>query len=150
MADALEILNNLKGLDLTAIIQKTLVDNEGVMADLNAVQMAKGLRADGTEILPTYSDTTIELKEGKPGFAGVTDHVTLYDEGSHYRELYAQVQGEDAIEYGSKDSKSEKLQKKYGKIYGLDEDSRDELTEQHLRPAFMQGVEAQTGLTFNK
>jgi hypothetical protein len=151
MADALEILSNLKSLDLDGIIHQTLVDNEKVMADLNAVQMSKGLRSDGSEILPSYADLTIELKEGKPGLAGVTDRVTLFDTGDHYRELYAEVQGADAIEYGSKDEKSEKLQKKYGdKIYGLDSDSRDELAEQHLRPSYMTAVEQHTGLTFNK
>lgn len=151
MAYAGEIEDNLKTLDLAAIANKTLVDNQKVMADLNAVQLSQGLRADGKDIVPSYKALTVELKQNKPGLAGVTDRVTLFDEGDHYRELYAEVQGQE-IEYGSRDPKSAKLQEKYGKygpIYGLTNDSNEELVEQHLRPAFQSLIEEVTGLKYN-
>jgi diphthamide synthase (EF-2-diphthine--ammonia ligase) len=124
---------------------ETLRENEKVMADLNASQMAQGKRATGTDIRPDYKPLTIALKEGKFGLAGVTDHVTLYNTGSHYQKLYAEVEG-DEIEYGSKDSKSESLQEKYGAIYGLTDDSLDDLVEGHVRSDYVKKISDQLGL----
>ena len=152
MADALEILQVLQQLDVEAIAISTLEESEKAMADLNAEQMAKGLRADGSEILPSYSDLTIELKSEKSGLAGVTDRVTLYDTGEHYKQLYANVQG-DEIEWGSRDEKSAKLQKKYdtakGSVYGLTSDSRDELINGPVGTSWKNKIETQTGLKFS-
>jgi hypothetical protein len=65
--------------------------------------------------------------------------------------LYAKVMGRE-LEFGSKDEKSEKLEKKYatakGALYGLTEDSRDELVESHLRPEWMKDISGKTGLKF--
>lgn len=149
MADALEILQVLKGLDVEAIAISTIEENEKAMADLNAEQLARGLRADGSEILPSYADLTIELKSEKSGLAGVTDHVTLYDTGDHYAGLYADVQG-DEIEQGSHDEKSASLQKKYstkkGSIYGLTADSREELITGPVGASWKKKIESATGL----
>lgn len=151
MADALEVLQVLQGLDVEAIAISTLKENEDIMADLNASQMAQGVRADGSEILPSYRPLTVELKSDKPGLAGVTDRVTLYDTGEHYAELYADVKG-DQIEYGSRDEKSAALQKKYdkkkGSIYGLTEDSKEELVTGSVGASWKQKIERQTGLKF--
>lgn len=149
MAYAGDILNTISSLDLETIVDDTLKENTEHIADLNASQLAKGLRADDSEISPPYADATVFEKERKSGLAGVTDHVTLYDTGDHYREMYAAVVGR-AVEYGSKDEKSEKLQKKYGnKIYGLSTDSKEELEVQYTRPTFQRKVEEQTGLKFS-
>ena len=151
MAYAGEILDALKSLDLEAIARESLEENAEVMADLNAEQLARGLRADGSEILPLYKPLTIEIKQTKSGLAAVTDHVTLFDTGSHYRELYAEVQG-DEIEYGSRDEKSAKLQKKYstskGPIYGLTTDSKDELMNGPVAKSWRNKIESLTGLKF--
>lgn len=154
MADALEILNTLKTVNIDQIASDTISEVTNSIADLNAEQMAKGLRADGSEILPTYSNMTISLKKesGRTDLSGVTDRVTLFDTGSHYRNLYAQVQGVE-IEYGSRDSKSADLQKKYdkqnGSIYGLTIDSREELIVSKLRDGWEKRIEDITGLKFN-
>jgi len=131
MAYAFELEMDLINLDIEAVLTEAIQDNNEYVADLNAEQLAKGLRSDGSKILPEYTEMTIGLKSGEPGLAGVTDHVTLFNTGSHYRQLYAEIKG-DAIEYGSKDEKSESLQDKYGsKIYGLSTDSKDELLSGH-------------------
>jgi hypothetical protein len=145
MADAFELLQNMKSLDVKATASEAAKDNEGVMAGLNATQMSQGKRATGTDIRPDYHPLTVELKSGRSGLAGVTDRVTLYDTGSHYRQLYADVVG-DEIVYGSRDMKSAELQKKYGAIYGLNEESKDELVEGHLKGSFYQKVREATGL----
>lgn len=152
MADALEILQVLQSLDIEAIAISTLEENEEAMANLNAEQLARGLRADGSEILPSYAPLTIEIKSEKAGLAGVTDHVTTYDEGGHYAELYAEVKG-DEIEQGSRDGKSAKLQKKYdtkkGSLYGLTTDSREELINGPVGASWRKKIEAATGLKFS-
>ncbi len=149
--DALELEMVLESVDIPRAASATIERNEEVIADLNATQMSQGKRSDGSEILPSYRPMTVDLKMKKSGLAGVTDRVTLFDKGDHYRGLYAKVKGLD-IEYGSADQKSEKLQDKYdtarGSIYGLNLDSRDELVEGHLRSDFQNDIEKQTGLKF--
>jgi hypothetical protein len=148
MGDPLSLVETLEAVNLSKIASESLEQHEETIADLNASQMATGRRSDGSEILPSYADLTIELKSQKSGLAGVTDRVTLFDQGDHYRQLYADVQGEK-IEFGSKDPKSEKLQEKYGdKIYGLGPDAKEELVEGHLRGTWQEKVEAATGLKF--
>lgn len=148
MADAGDFLDMLESFDVDKIVNDVLNESTETMANLNAAQLAQGLRADSTEIQPPYADRTVfEKQHNKSGLAAVTDHVTTYDTGSHYRKLYAEVQG-DELEYGSRDEKSAKLQKKYGKLYGLTTDSKEELAEQVTRPAFQKRVEEATGLKF--
>jgi hypothetical protein len=155
MATGLDLLENLEALDPEAVAIEVLEENTNVMADLIAGQLAQGLRSDGSEILPSYAPLTIELKKNKSGLAGVTDHVTLFDTGSHYEKLYTEVKG-DELEYGSKDNKSAGLQEKYdrkgksskGSIYGLTEDSKDDLTGGHTEPQWQKKIEAKTGLKF--
>jgi len=156
MATGLDLLENLEALNIPSVAVTTLKENSERMADLIAGQLAQGLRSDGSEILPSYKPLTIELKHEKSGLAAVTDHVTLYDTGEHYKELYVEIKG-DEIEYGSHDDKSEKLQEKYdvkgrkgnGSIYGLTEDSKDELVEGHLSNRFQSLITESTGLLFN-
>lgn len=149
-------METLEQLDIETIVEDVLTANENVMADLIAGQLAQGLRSDGSEILPSYSELTIELKKKKSGLAGVTSHVTLFDTGAHYQGLYTTVKG-DEIEYGSHDPKSAGLQEKYdrktgkatGSIYGLTEDSKDDLTSGHTEPLWEQTIEEKTGLKFS-
>lgn len=129
MPDALDMLNNLRAFDPAATAVTTIVMNKEVAADLMAEQLAQGIRSNATQIKPDYKPLTIEIKETEGvGLGAITDRVTLYMHGDHYRQLYADVKG-DEIEYGSRDWKSAKLEKKYGTkrgpIYGLTPDSRD-------------------------
>lgn len=151
MPDALELLTALKKVNVIDLAKASITSNKELIADLNAGQLARGLRSDGSNILPSYSDLTIELKSRREGLAGITDHVTLFDTGAHYKGLYADIKGNE-IEYGSTDEKSKKLQKKYdtsrGSIYGLNQDSLEDL-EPHLRTSFFDDYEKVTGLKAN-
>jgi hypothetical protein len=150
--DAVEVLSVLEKLNVSETASETVADNTEIIADLNATQLSQGLRSDGSETLPSYTALTIQLKGEKTGLASVTDHVTLYDTGDFYKELYAEVHGED-VEVGSKNWKSDKLQKKYstakGSIFGLNVDSRDELVV-IMQPGWQQKIEEKTGLEFEK
>jgi hypothetical protein len=144
--DALELIEVLNGIDIPAIAREALAGNTERIADLNAGQLAQGVRSTGSEILPEYRGLTIEIKRGKSGLAAVTDHVTLFDTGAFYRSLYAQVMG-DEIEYGARDEKAEKLAKKYKPtIFGLTLDSRDDLTTHYLSGDTIEIFREQTGL----
>lgn len=147
--DALDLLETLEQVNIKALAVETIEEKAEVMADMNAEQLAQGIRSDGSEILPSYKPLTIEIKSEKSGLAGVTNRVTLYDEGDHYRGLYTEVQGDELIQ-GSRDPKSEKLDKKYstakGSIYGLTEDNQEELVESHLRGSFYEKIHEITGL----
>ncbi|WP_430897633.1 MULTISPECIES: hypothetical protein [unclassified Paraflavitalea] len=149
MSDVLQILSDLSSIDVEHLAELSLIENESVMADLNAEQMARGLRPDNSEITPTYSDLTIELKQGRPGLSGITDRVTLYETGEHYKKLYAEIKGSE-YEMGSKDLKSEKLQKKYGKIYGLSDDSKETLVSGPLYKSWKENVEKLTPFKLTK
>lgn len=148
MATAGDLLENLSAMDLVSIARETLSENADTMASLNEQQMFAGIRADGSEILPSYADLTIEIKKqkGQP-----YDRVTLRDEGDFYAGLYADVQG-DSIEYGSTDEKSAELEEKYskarGSIFGLTVGSKSELVEYYLQPSWESKVTEETGLPF--
>lgn len=142
--DTLDLLELAEKVNIENVCSTALQKNENKIADLNAYQLSRGKRSDGSDILPEYAPLTIELKKGNPGLSGVTDRVTLFDTGAHYKGLYADVQGVQ-IEYGSKDKKSAALEKKYatkrGGLYGLDEDSRDELISSSLQADTIEELE---------
>lgn len=128
---------------------EALQNTTTVVEDLNATQLAQGLRADGSELLPSYTPLTIELKKHKSGLAAVTSHVTLFDTGDFYRSLHAEVKG-DRLVYSDTDEKFEKLNKKFstskGSILGLTKDSKGELVNSFLRKEFLLQAHTQTGL----
>lgn len=148
--DALDLKEVLEGLNIEEISAGVVQDNSEVIADLNAGQLAQGIRSDNKPVLPEYSPLTVQLKSEKSGLSAVTDHVTLFDKGDFYKGLEAQVKGTE-IDYGSKDPKADKLQKKYGdQIFGLTDDSADELSEGFIRPQVIDKIEQKTGFVFSE
>lgn len=142
------MLSLLKSIDIEEICIETAKDSEEAMKDAMEDQLAHGLRADGKEITPPYTEFTIMLKEQKTGLSAVTDVVTLFDTGAHYSKLFARVK-DTIIEFGSEDEKSKELQKKYTKeIYGLNEESREAVIEDYMEPRYQAIVVRETGLEF--
>ena len=138
------LYDRVKAMDTDSIIRKSIEAITEQMADKNAAQMFTGLRSDGTEITPTYKDTTIMIKKkkGQP-----SDRVTLRDTGSFYRGIKVTVEG-DIIETDSSDEKAEKLKEKYGEnIFGLGGEFKTDSINEDLRPVFKNNIEEATGLT---
>lgn len=112
-------------------------------ADLNAGQLAQGLKTDGTQSDYPYSPLTIALKRGRPGLSGVTSYLTNYDTGESYRKLYARAYS-GKIEWGTKTDKEEAIDERMeGIAFGLTPDSWGELKQGHLSPnynALVRGV----------
>jgi hypothetical protein len=141
-----ELQRRLKGFDIQAEIQESIIETSGDMIVLNQGQMSLGKRSDGTDITPTYSDLTIELKEQK---GQESRWVTLKDTGAFWSDMFVDV-GNNSYEMGSADAKAVKLEKKYGKkIFGLSKESkREEYIPIYLLPALQSRITKRLGLKF--
>jgi hypothetical protein len=143
------LLTRVKTLDTEKVSIEAVSETSPERVTLNIEQINQGLRSDGSEILPSYSDFTIEMKKlkGQP-----YDRVTLQDTGDFYRGIKSDVNGL-TIDTESTDWKNEKLKKKYetskGKLFGLDKEFKAEYVEKDLRPAFNDKIEKVTGLKFS-
>src|SRR5688500_10605132 len=143
MATVFALYDMLKSIDRHAVIDTAIKETSDVIADLNGEQINKGVRADGSEITPTYSNLTIEIKRSK---GQPTDRVTLRDTGKFYRGIRSEVIG-DKIVTESTDDKNEKLVKKYGKkIFGLGDQYKREYLKEHLNPLFRKKIHSELGL----
>lgn len=122
---------------------QSLEETKESIADLNVQQMMSGIRSDGSEILPTYTDLTIAIKESK---GQPTDRVTLRDTGL-FQEAVTTTITQDSVVTESTDPKSEKLQKKYGKrIFGLSEKFKAEYLRENLNPVFIRNCKLELRL----
>jgi len=129
-------------------MQTVIQANTEALADLQAEQWAKGLAANGSEILPPYAPYTIEEKKKKTGLAAVTDHVTFYDTG----ELYKSLRGEAAnmkYDITSDNFKFKKAIDRSGvRIVGLTDESKERFAEEITVPGVRRSFEAKTGFSF--
>lgn len=121
---------------------EAITETSEAAADLVASQLALGQQKDGKYSNFVYSPLTIALKEGKSGLSGVVDHLTNYDTGASYRQLYAKVVGEQ-IEFGTTTFKEAAISKRMkGKAFGLTPDSKEEYVRQNVQPVFNKKVKS--------
>ncbi|GGG97315.1 hypothetical protein [Pedobacter zeae] len=93
----------LRAIGYNEILKESIKQHEAEIADLNTEQMNKGIKGDGTEI-GEYANIA---------YKGRLKPVDLYDTGSFHEKVYVELY-DNAMEMNSKDSKTEKLIKKYG------------------------------------
>ncbi len=141
-----EANRRLKSFDLLQEVQDAVADTSSDIITLNQGQMSLGVRSDGTEITPTYSDLTIMLKDEK---GQETGWVTLHDTGAFWSDMFVDV-GNNSYEVGSADAKAAKLEKKYGKrIFGLTKESKkEEYIPIYLLPAVQDRITKKLGFKF--
>ncbi len=136
----------LAGFNLLEELQEAVIETSGDAITLNQGQMSLGKRADGTEITPSYTDLTIEIKEQK---GQETRWVTLRDTSEFWNDMFVDV---NANSYGlsSANGKTDKLVKKYGdKIFGLSKESkREEYIPFYLLPSLQHRISYKLGLKF--
>jgi hypothetical protein len=150
MSSPMDLLEILQELNVQDQAVSALSDHEEDIATQIAGQLSAGVNGDGSEIVPEYAFLTVQLKQGKPGLSGVTDRVTLFDTGSHYRELYAEVEKTGEVETGSRDEKSLDLQAKYGEgIYQPGETARQNVIDEGLAETWQGKITEATGLKFD-
>lgn len=132
-----QLQRNLTAVNVQSVALDAVEATKDNIADLNVLQMNRGLRSDGSEITPSYSNLTIELKKAK---GQPTDRVTLFDTGGFQQAITTSVTGKSIVT-GSSDIKSAKLEKKYskkrGSIFGLSEKYKDEYIRENLEPEFV-------------
>lgn len=120
-------IQNLKGIDLKQLIIDELKTFEVFLAELNRKQMRQGLNSEGSNIGTYFSESYANFKQSRPGRLADKWDVDLFLEGYFQKALFAKVEG-DNILFDSTDSKTGKLENKYGKaIFGLSKKSISEL-----------------------
>lgn len=142
MASLNELRNNFKRLQGKEIDLAALAINEAgeMAADLNATQLAEGIKADGSKADFTYAPVTIAQKRQRSGLASVTSHLTNFDSGESYSRLYEKVEGKKVI-FGTKTDKEEAISDRMdGKAFGLTNDSKGSLMKENVKPAFLKKI----------
>lgn len=138
---------DLQGREMEFVGQ-ALQMNEGPALDLVREQLAQGIKADGNPVDFTYAELTVELKSGLPGLAGVTDHLTNYDTGESYRNMYMKVEGVQ-VEWGTTTDKEGSIEARMneersfmlsdvqdGQAFRPSPKSKEELIRLHVQPDF--------------
>ena len=117
---------NLKRGGINALIQELLKRNAQILIGLQTNgQMYAGLRSDGSEIEPSYTRLTKQIKseKGQP-----YDRVTLKDTGSFYKKTFIKLDP-DGFEFDSADPKRDELVEKYKEaIFGLTDENKAKLS----------------------
>lgn len=136
-----------RNINLKAAIVETVKVKSELIADLQATQMNKGERADGSSF-PNYSIRSVQEFGKKPG------PWKLYDTGSFYRLIKIIRIDSRGWELTSLDDKTglikAKVRNKLGtsqdKVFGLNEDSREDLVRPHFRPELKRQIALQSGI----
>jgi len=136
------LLGRFEVLDTDQIILQTMEESKDLLADLNAEQINKGLRSDGSE-MPLYSLRSV-IQYNKP-----FGPIRLRDKGNWQAGLTVLVQG-DTLTFFSTDAKDLMLNKRYGsEIEGLSPKYQNEAIREKIQPVFMSKIEFSTGLKMN-
>lgn len=116
------------------------------LIDINREQMMEGEDADGKEIGKLQSPEYIQLKKAmgsRAAFAGLAD---LKFTGAFQDAMYVEHRG-DNISIDSRDSKKNKLTKKYGyQIFGVQQQRLDELIKDQIEPEFIDLLSKKMGI----
>lgn len=139
-----DLERRLSKFDIKREVRESIEATTGAIVKLNQGQMFIGRRADGTEILPTYKDSTIEIKKSK---GQPYDRVTLKDTGAFWDSINVNV-ATDTFLIDASDSKTQGLVKKYGdKILGLSDASKsEEYIPLYFFPELKSRIEGKLGL----
>lgn len=136
-------------LNLKAAIVETVSAKREVIADLQATQLSRGERKDGT-LLPEYSARSVNEFGKRPG------PWTLRDTGEFYRLIQIIRIDSTGWELSSLDEKTRLIQAKVkqrlgdseSKVFGLNKTSLEDLVNPHIRPELKRQITNQTGIKF--
>jgi len=135
-----------KSLDMEQATITAITQTKDRMIYLNKSQLnLDSLKSDGT-LLKQYFDREYAIYKNELNpFPGL-GNPDLNLHGDFYSGFYATVKG-SKIEFGSTDSKSDKLQRQYGKnIFGLTEENKSDYAVETVRPLVVNYLEQKTGL----
>lgn len=143
-----EMHRRVKSIQLRQEVPKIVENTSYEIEALNKLQLNQGLSSDGDKIKIRYRSNSYAKKKNQlnpaPGF-GVPD---LFLTGSFYKGIGVVVRGY-SYEIDSKDEKSSRLEKKYGKqIFGLTPEHKSEYAKGVLFNGIKSYIEIKTGLKF--
>lgn len=129
----------LKGVQMEFALD-SLKNSEEMAANLVAGQLAQGIKSDGSLVSFSYSPFTIAVKRTKSGLARVTDHLTNYDTGESYRNLFMKVRTND-IEFGTSTTKENAIMDRMdGEAFRPTRDSKITMINEKIHPEFVEKV----------
>lgn len=126
----LQLMDKFQSLPIVPFIRETIEENQSIIEDKQISQLDAGQYPDGDSIAPDYSDLTIQIKKAK---GQPYDRVTLRDTGDFYRGIKLNLET-DFFTLDSSDSKTDKIVDKYGDVFGLSDQSKQELIEEQFIP----------------
>lgn len=142
-----EFRNSFKQLNLKAAIVETVNAKREIVADLQATQMSRGERADGSKF-PDYSARSVNEFGKRPG------PWTLRDTGEFYRLIQIVKIDSTGWILTSLDDKTQlikaKVRQRLGtqedKVFGLNDTTREDFVKPHFVPELKRQLTQQTGI----
>ena len=136
MSKVLKLEQNLKRFNLQATLDSILREFESVIIDLNTENQLfeRGIDANGEALPMPYAPFTVDYKQavGQP-----TDRITLRDTGEFHSGFFVRYKNKE-FSLWSSDGKTEELIDRWGEdIFGLTEESLNELIWGYIYPELM-------------
>lgn len=149
-----------EALNTDVVSQQAVATTAEHIVTENKRQLYDGKLATGADIGPSYlNDPYFKSKESAQRYSNWKDKITpnpkrkkgipnLYIDGTFYRSIEVKVDVKK-IRYGSKTDLGRKIKNKFtGEIYGLGGEYKISYVQTHLKPEFLKGITAATGLKF--
>ena len=115
-------------------------------AILNIDQLTDGIKTDGTKVDFTYKESTIKRKSNRVGIAGITSHLTNFDTGESYTNLFEKVSKNKVIFGTTSASDKPRDKEKYinermdGKAFGLTPENKETFLKEFVSPLFIKKI----------
>jgi hypothetical protein len=119
-----DLAKNIANIDLNKATENALRARGNDISELNREQLRRGQDVSGAS-LPPYSARSVEVF-GKPAGA-----IKLFDTGDFYAAIKPDF-ADKSFELTDSDWKAEMLQKEFGDVIGLQEESINELAQDAL------------------
>lgn len=148
MATVLDLLDNLKDLDVAEEARKAVNETAHHMADLNREQLAAGYDARGHKLTPHYSSKSYAVKKNAMNPEPGMWHPDLMLTGAFTESFKVSASGDD-IEFEASDPKADDLLERYGDdVLGLFDTQQEYYNERIFFPEFAGAIAEATGLKF--
>lgn len=145
MASAYEMAERLRSISIELEYSNSLNKNKAVAIDMNQKQLYdEGIRADGT---PTgfYAPSTKKQKERK---GQRTDHVTGFDKGDMYKDMFVEQRDNGDFIMGSTAPETKYFGEKFAPSFGLTDANEAILANEYILPEMVHSIADKTGLGY--
>jgi hypothetical protein len=156
MANILELIENVQKLDLDKISEESVSETKEIIVSINNKQLLAGKDNRGEDLTPSYlNDPYFKSKKSAEKYSKWKDEITphptrksgvpnLYINGAYHNSRSMEVRGKD-IDYKSSYKDAYSIENKFPETYGLSPDNKQDYTDEHLRPIFLNNVKKELG-----